>query len=540
MADWQQGWMGKRQQWDLWIGIGLLIASLLLFTINLGSLPLRDWDEGLVAQVAKEIWQAPAHTLTWLHPTLWGQPYFNKPPLVHSLIAVAYSIAGVNEWTARLPGAILSALSVPLLYLVGREIFYLRLPAIFAALVYLTLLPVARQGRLAMLDGAVLCCLLLMIGCLLRARRDVRYALGFGIGFTLLCLTKGIMVGGLLGTIALIFIAWDTPRLLRTIHLWLALLLGLIPVLLWYVAQVMHYGQSFLGTNLVDQSLQRIWAEVESNSGPPWYYLLEILKYSAPWLLFLPLGIKRAWNNRNLSWARLVLVWGGVYLLAISLMTTKLPWYVLPLYPAFALIVGAVLAELWQKGHLSGSKYFAEEPYSPAWMWWFILLAIVTWAGAVYFIGFHVPQQLDVALMLSAVAMTMTLATVLVKRQNPQFIVVLIWGCYVALLLLMTSPRWVWELGESYPVKPVAALVQQHTQAGDKVYTSYPHNRPSLNFYSDRQVLPAAERDLNRIWRRRSHPYLLLDESTLKTLDLQPAQLLGTAEGWSLITKMKQ
>jgi len=54
-------------------------------------------------------------------------------------------------------------------------------------------------------------------------------------------------------------------------------------------------------------------------------------------------------------------------------------------------------------------------------------------------------------------------------------------GTYVSLLLLVTSR--VWELAEAHPVKPVAAMIQNGTPVGEKVYTSYPYGRPSLNFY---------------------------------------------------------
>ena len=136
--------------------VSLLLAALLLFGINLGDLPLRDWDEDTVAQVAREM-SDRGDFQGLLFPTLGGKPYLNKPPLVHGLIALTYALAGVHEWTTRLPGALLTAVSVPLLYAMGREIFPRRRSALFSALTYLTLLPVMRHGRLAMLDGAVLC-----------------------------------------------------------------------------------------------------------------------------------------------------------------------------------------------------------------------------------------------------------------------------------------------------------------------------------------------------------------------------------------------
>ena len=229
----------------------------------------------------------------------------------------------------------LTAASVPLLYAIGRELFPRRSIAIFSALVYLTLLPVVRHGRLAMLDGAVLCFLLGAMWCLLRSRRDLRYALGAGIGFGLICLTKGVMLGLLLGAIGCLFLVWDTPRLLTSGYLWGGLAIGTLPVAAWYFAQWVHYGQEFINTNLVSQSFRRIGETVGNHKGPPWYYLLEILESAWPWQLFYLQGLYFSWENRNFPGPKLVLVWTGVYLLAISVMNTKLPWYILPIYPAF-------------------------------------------------------------------------------------------------------------------------------------------------------------------------------------------------------------
>ena len=130
------------------------------------------------------------------------------------LIAGGYKIVGVNEWTTRLPSAVLSALSVPILYGIGREIFPSRLSAIFSSLVYLTLVPVACQGRLAVADGMALCFVLLMIWCVLRSRRDLRWSLGVGLALSLITLSKGLVLGSLTGAIAFVFLSWDTPRLL--------------------------------------------------------------------------------------------------------------------------------------------------------------------------------------------------------------------------------------------------------------------------------------------------------------------------------------
>src|SRR4028118_1510630 len=510
----------------LWM-LAFLLAAVLIFGLNLGGVALRDWDEGIAAQVSREIWRG---NLNWLYPTIDSMPYLNKPPLVHLLIAFAYSISGVNEWTSRLPGAILTAISVPLLYCIGREIFSQRTPAIFASLVYLTLLPVVRHGRLAMLDGAVLCFLLGAMWCLLRSRRDLRYALGAGIGFGLICLTKGVMLGLLLAAVGCIFLVWDTPRLLTSGYLWGGLAIGTFPVAAWYFAQWVHYGQYFINTNLVNESFRRIAEPVSNHKGPPWYYLLEILKLAWPWQLFWLQGLRLSWENRNFPGPKLVLVWTGVYLLAISVMNTKLPWYVLPIYPAFALAVGSYLAEVWEQLWLPPEpiKEEAEEHFDaisllphPAIL---AVLAVLGVVGCIYFSGlvqigkYIVPIERDLQLMLMVVALTMILAAVLLHRKDRQFILVLIWGTSLTRLVLGASGTWVWELAKDYPVKPIAEIVLTGTPAGQQVFTSHRLGRPSLNFYSQRQVIVADAPTLKQKWQSHPQPYFLLEKPVLKHL----------------------
>ncbi|MBH8553584.1 glycosyltransferase family 39 protein [Nostocaceae cyanobacterium CENA357] len=515
-------------KWVDWVClIGLLLAAVLLFSINLGGLPLRDWDEGTVAHVAREIWSAPSGSMHWLYPTLGGKPYHNKPPLMHLLIAWTYSLGGVNEWTTRLPGAILTAFSVPLLYCIGREIFRQRWAAIYSALIYLTMLPVVRHGRLAMLDGAVVSFLMVMMLCVLRSRRDLRYCLGIGIGFGLICLTQGLL-GGLLGAIAIVFLFWDTPRLLTSYYFWTAILIGSLPVACWYSAQLWHYGYTFAQVGLFNQSLNRIGAAVEGDAEPPWYYIIELLKWTWPWLIFLPQAARLIWENRNLSWAKFILVWSGVFLLIISLLGTKLPWYVFPIYPSLALALGAQLAETENSPLLSS--------YPRSWVTGFSILAVVASASSIYFSGGTTPKT-DLQLIFAAVAVTMTLAAILAERGDGQFLKILFWGSYISLVLLMKSNYWVWELWQAYPVKPVAAMIAQVNPSVEQIYTSFPRHRPSLDFYSDRTIIPASVGELQYYWHYNGQPYFLLNASTLKELKLESIKKVGEAEGWMLITK---
>lgn len=533
----QRRWSVDPPGW-IWIG-GLWAAALLLFGMQLGNLPLRDWDEGIVGQIAREIWRAPRDSLIWLHPIdITGTPYFNKPPLMHWLVALSYAIGGVNEWTTRLPGAGLTASSVPLLYAVGREIFFQQRPAILAALIYLTWLPVVRLGRLAMLDGAVLCFFLLLLLCLLRSRRNLRWGIGVGISLGLICLTKGIL-GLLLGAIALLFLAWDTPRLLTSGYLWSGILIGSAPVLAWYGAQWQYYGQAFLKAHFLAQSFDRVWQPVDQNRGEPWFYLLDIVKYSGPWLLFLPSALRFTWESRTLSWARLLLLWGGIYFGVISLMGTKLPWYGLPLYPCLALMMGSYLASIWS-WTLTDRKLLAALRQTRLWCTLLLGLALVAAAGTGYLALKSAPDLLWVG---AALTLTLMTAGILIGRRDCQFLPILLWGNYITLLLLMMSNHWLWELAETYAAPPVGAMIQHHTPFRQSIYAAHRgvSARPSLNFYSDRPVFAVSATTLQQHWQAvDAQPYLLVDAKTLASLPKDAkhqVKVLGQAEGLMLITR---
>ncbi|MEA5621928.1 glycosyltransferase family 39 protein [Nostoc sp. UHCC 0251] len=499
----------------------LLVISLVLWLIFLGNSPLRDWDEGTVAQVAREIWRAPLGSMRWLFPTLGGEPYHNKPPLMHLLIAWSYSIGGVNEWTTRLPGAVLTALGVPLLFLVGCLLFKQSLPALFAALVYLTMLPVVRHGRLAMLDGATITFFLLLLFCLLKARQNRLYALGVGFCLGLITLTKGMMVLPL-GAIALLFLIADRQfALLTSPYLLVGLFLGNIPAIAWFAAQWQYYGGNFFQVNFQAQTFARLTQSVEGHSGPPWYYLIEIIKYSCPWLLFLPGGFYLAWKKRQTTWGLLVIIGTIVYLLTISLMRTKLPWYVMPVYPFLALAIGAKLSEIWQDDHFKGRSLT-------------IFLAIISIAGLGGCVYFFIKKEPILIVMSIVLAISMGIAAWLVKQRDRNFIPVLFSGMYLVLVLLMSSQSWIWELNEAFPVKPVADLIRANVPPGKEIYTSFAYNRPSLDFYSDHKVTAATVPILQQMLSKKS--YLLLDDAALQQIDLTGSKIIGTAKGFTLIS----
>jgi 4-amino-4-deoxy-L-arabinose transferase-like glycosyltransferase len=496
---------------------GLLLASLILWLIGLGNLPLRDWDEGTYAIVAREIYR----TGNWLYPTIQGDPFLLKPPLMQWLIAICYHIGGVQEFTTRFPGAFLTALGVPLLYLIGRLAFRENLPALFSALVYLTLLPVVRHGRLAMLDGMTISFFLLLLFCVLKARDNKKYALGIGFCLGLITLTKGMLVVVLAGIAGLFILANKQLAILKNPFLWIGMLLGNFPAIAWYFAQWQHYGDIFLEVHFQSQAFDRLGKAVEGNTGPVWYYLLEVIKYGFPWLLFLPGGLYLSWKNRDTAWGCLTLIGTIVYFAIVSLMGTKLPWYIMPVYPFLALAIGANLSYIWQGGKFR-SKFLTG---------FFGFLIIVGLAGCVYFS--IVDKQPLLIVMSIILAITMVITSLLINQHNRQFISVLLTGMYLVLALLMSSQSWIWELNEKFPVVPVATLIKDNVPPGTQIYTSFPDSRPSLDFYSDCKIIPASIADLQDKFVHKS--YLLVDNETLQKMNLKQSKIIGEAKGFNLI-----
>ena len=495
----------------------LLFSALLLWLINLGTLPLRDWDEGYYGTVAKDMYQSN----NWLYLTYYGEPFLLKPPLIIWLINLSYHIGGISEFTTRFPCALLTSLGVPLLYLLGKSLFSTHLPAILSAFVYLTLLPVVRHGRLAMIDGMINTYLIVAILCLVESRKNPIWAIGVGISLGLIALSKGILaiaLGGILG----VYILLDKPRkTLRNPALWLGVFIGFIPVLVWYLIQINYYGDLFIQVHFQQQNFDRLANAVEGNSGEIWYYGLELIKYSLPWLLFLPGSLTLAIQKWNQSWAKLFLTGFVLFFSIITLMGTKLPWYIMPIYPFLALGIAAYLSEFYES-----KKYYSQ----------FLVIGMSILSFAVLFGGIYgfLEEQKIILLMITIIVFaSLLLSTYKLKRKSSDFITILAIGLYTSLLLFVNSSFWIWELNEAFSVKPIAALIQNNTPQNTIIYTDFPYSRPSLDFYSDRQVLAKDQDNLKQLASTSS--YLLLERHNIQNFHLSNAKILGEAKDFVLV-----
>ena len=488
--------------WIALVGLGFVAAGLAL--IGLGDLPLRDFDEATVARVALEfrhgLGEAP------LLPTLWDGPYLNKAPGLHSLIALVISATTQpdqlpSEWTIRLAPALLSCLVVPL----GGWLQWTLRPgdrssAIATSLILLTLLPVARHGRLAMLDGAQLTAMALLWLALLQLNR--RHCSG------LWGAVAGLMASGMLllkapllvpsAVAAGLALVWSKEwKNWNHAKACTGMLLGLAPGMGWHLWHAHIRGSEALWLWGGDGA-GRVLLDAGEGSDLGWRVpIIEVLEGGWPWLPLVPFALAFAWRYRKSRWGQ----WSLASLLtlagAILPLRTQLPWYSHPLWLPIALLCAPLL--VWLVEQPSSSAPSSESPDSPRppgrWlllrlpMFWsgLGLLLLLLWLGSFSSIG-------------SSLAPYRSLAAVLglgwcfggwwlrsdAPRQRRLGLISLTCGNVATLALLFHSPLWLWELNETWPVQPVAALARDNPGAG-LTLKGY-DERPSLNWYAEQRI----------------------------------------------------
>lgn len=483
----------------------LWLLALGLALIGLGNVPLRDWDEAIVARVSLELSRSP-----WmgnLLPTYLGESYANKPPGLHLLIASAIQLWGSAqgralsaippEWVVRLVPAVVSSLLVPLLGLVQARLRPSRPDAaVGTALIALTLLPLARHGRLAMLDGSQLSAMALVWLGLLTASASrgtaLRGGLLAGFGGSLLLLLKApvalpvLAVGLWLRLQDRVLTARERPWLLA------GLVLALLPGLSWHGWHLLARGDE-AWVMWGPQGVDRLVKVVNGNSGGPLMPLTQALVGGWPWLPLLPFGVAQAWRLRGQSAGRWVLGLGGMVLVLVLPLKTQLPWYSLLLWPPFCLACGPVLADLAAgQGSRGRSRALGSL--------WLGLGALLLAAGGVALLlpGQPVP---GVGVLSAGPAAAGLVAGGWWLRRRPRSwkpggaVALIAGGWVLSLACLFASPLWNWELANAAPIAPALGLASTGS-GGSKVWLlerDSESQRPSLHWYLDSPASPLAE-----------------------------------------------
>lgn len=324
----------------------LLLAFLaaLLFLPGLGRRDLWNPDEARYVEVAREMRLLGTYAV----PHLNGRMYTEKPPLLFWLIDLSAALTGrLTETTARLPIAFSAIGAILLVYRIGDRLFSRRAGWIAAA-AFATCFKILWQGRFGQIDMLLVCLVTLGVWFWVRGFTEGRpgfYRLFFvAAGFA--TLAKGPV--GLLPPLLsiLVFLAvtknWQEMKRLRVgtgFLIWAAVMLC------WLVPAGIAGGREYLEPILFKQNVTRYanpWHHFQ-----PWYYYLTVIPADFfPWAFLLPTAIRTGWkrtSGKERQSFLFALCWMAVTVAFFSLSPAKRTVYILTMYPAMALLVGAAL-----------------------------------------------------------------------------------------------------------------------------------------------------------------------------------------------------
>ena len=457
------------------------LLTLCLWLPGLGNLPLRDWDEGRVASVARSTisrWDWGSTGGDWLLAWKWDEPYLNKPPGLHWLIGASTQFFGDNDWAVRLMPCLIASLAVPLLLLLRRQLggHAAENKALLAALILMTLMPMARHGRLAMLDGSLVTSALLLWTGWLSSRSVPWHGLLAGLGGTgILMLKPPALIGFLLITAAISRLDRHQSRWNATSMVWVCA--GISPGVAWHVWHLSQRSSSAL-VMWGGQGFSRVAGVVGDSTGAFIMPITEVLEGGWPWLLLLPLGIRLAWQQRGDSAGRwqLGLLLGSAAL--VLPLRSQLPWYSHLLWPAIALLCAEGLDQV-----LVSSR--------PRWIGklWLLMGAALLLTSLVMLLSSESIALPRLALVCAGSGLLLGGRQLIQTKHQQRWrgLATLIVGWGAALLALWHSQLWLWELNESWDPRPVASAIRK-LPIEAKVILKGP-TRPSLGWYANREML---------------------------------------------------
>ncbi len=344
----------------------LALAAVLWFAL-LDVPRLFEPDEGRYGEIPREM----VASGDWVTPRLDGIKYFEKPPLQYWATAVAFRLFGAQAWTVRLFPCLAGLLGIGLSYALARAL-YDRRTAALAALIQAGALLYLAMARFATLDMGLCCALQVALTALvlLCARPAPAPGTGWrmpallGVGVALAVLAKGLIGIVIPGAAALLYLLWmrDWRLPLRARPWWTLGALALLAAP-WFVL-VSQRNPEFPHFFFIHEHLQRYLTRIHERYQPAWFFIPVLLLGFLPWTTLLPRAVRAAWQEagRGERASAMLLCWAAVVFGFFSASQSKLVPYILPMFPALAMLTARTLARLPPgrfAGHLLAVALFA-------------------------------------------------------------------------------------------------------------------------------------------------------------------------------------
>lgn len=333
--------------------LGLFV--LLLWSPALVSLPPLDRDESRFAQSSSQMLESG----NFIDIRFGHVPRYKKPVGIYWLQAASTAIAGMGDrshiWTYRLPSLLGGLISVLLTFWCACRFASAEEAWLAAGLLGATLL-LSAESAIATTDAVQLACVMGVMGVLMRAyllgrdpktaRPSTRLVLAGWIALGAGILVKGPVVPAVAVVTVVTLMIWDRD------WSWLSLVkpqwglpLTIAMVAPWAIAISLASHGEFYQQSLGQDFASKLAGGQETHGAWPGYYLALVTLSFWPAVLFLAPALGAAIRRHTDPAMRFLLAWAGASWLMFELVPTKLPHYVLPVYPALAMI-----AATWAAG----------------------------------------------------------------------------------------------------------------------------------------------------------------------------------------------
>jgi 4-amino-4-deoxy-L-arabinose transferase-like glycosyltransferase len=365
----------------------LALLALLTYLPGFASLPPTDRDEARFVQASRQMLE----TGDLVDIRFQDEPRYKKPIGIYWLQAAAVSLAGRpldSIWPYRLPSLLAALIALGLVLRLGERLFEPtgagRQIGVVAALLLGASLLLGVEARLAKTDATLLAASLAAFDALAACHggRTGRWTwLQFWLALSLGILVKGPVLP--LFAIATVGCLAAIERRLA----WLAALrplpglaLAVVIVAPWLVAIGLASHGGFFRASLGHDFAAKLVGGEESHGQPPGFYLAAIAVTFWPGGLLAAAALPGIWQRRREPAMRFLLAWLLPAWILLELIPTKLPHYVLPLYPALALLTAAVFAD-------------RTRPLAAGWPRWLVGAGIALWLA----VGLGLPLGLGAA-----------------------------------------------------------------------------------------------------------------------------------------------
>jgi 4-amino-4-deoxy-L-arabinose transferase-like glycosyltransferase len=328
----------------------MLLVAILIWCSNLEYRKHVLSDEGRYSEIPRYM----AQSGDWITPRLNGIKYFEKPPLQYWTTAAAYKVFGEHHWTARLWPALTGFLGVLLMFHAGARLYGAD-AGLYAALVLGSSLLYSIIAHVITLDmgltfflGLALAGILLALDARADARQNRLWMHIAWAACAFAVLSKGLI--GIVLPAVVIILYMLTKRdyaLWRKLHLVTGGLLFLLISAPWFIA-VSIANPEFPQFFFIHEHFARFTTTIHHRY-QPWYYFIPILLIGIlPWLVTMfdaLLGARRR-TSGGFDPTLFLLLWAGFIFVFFSISGSKLASYILPIFPALALLIAVRLTTI--------------------------------------------------------------------------------------------------------------------------------------------------------------------------------------------------